>query len=106
MKHPVNSSSAWYLKNMGYPQPDLREGQTWVNLFDHVSILIELVISNHGIVGIFQQESGTFHAILFPNESRIAYIPTLEEIPGYQEGMTETDAVQQWVNAHGNRSNI
>lgn len=106
MKHPVNSSSAWYLKNMGYPQPELREGQAWVNLFDHISVLVEIVSSTHGVVGIFQQESGKLHAVLFPNESRIAYVPTLEEIPGYHEGMTETDVVQQWIRNHGKFLNV
>ena len=107
MKHPVNSSSAWYLKNMGYPQPEIQEGQFWQNGFGYVSEVVEIInTSKAGKWAILLQESETYHAMQIPTQSRIAYVPTLEEIPGYHEGMTETDVVQQWIRNHGKFLNV
>ena len=36
MKEPRIILGAWELKKKGFPQPEIQDGQVWVNLFDHV----------------------------------------------------------------------
>lgn len=90
----VTPYEAWDLKNAGYPQPEVKHGQRWTNSVMQASI-IDGVIAEIAICKSVQEVPHKYK--MQTPFKHCAYMPPIQDVPGYEKGMASCETVEQWI---------